>query len=229
MKQPSHKNSVPDLVSLGLVIAGFALSALAYGRLPDPVPTHWNLHGVVDGWTAKPFGPFVLPLAMLGAWIVLRFVPRISPKGFQVEGFRPAFEVMKVTILGVLLVITAAVHLAGMGHPVSVGRVAQGAVGVLFVVLGNYMGKVTRNFFVGIRTPWTLANEEVWSRTHRFGGRLMVLAGLVCLVAALLDVMSAAILIGAILLAAVVPVAYSYVVYRRLSPKDQGGAGPFRG
>jgi len=229
MKQPPNKKSVLDLVGLALVILAFAVSAWAYEGLPDQVPSHWNVRGEVDGWIPKPFGPFALPTVMLGIYVLLRVVPRISPQGFQVEGFTRAYEIMKIAILGMLLMTSVVATLSGLGYPVPVGRFVQGGVGVLFIVLGNYMGKVTRNFFVGIRTPWTLANEEVWLRTHRLGGRLMVLAGLICVVSALLNVLSLAVLISTVLLAAAAPIAYSYLLYRRLEAKGPKGEGPASG
>src|SRR5438477_258607 len=139
----------------------------------------------------------------------------ISPRGFRFETFRPFWAVLEGSILGLLFLIHGLALMQGMGKPVDMNRGVAAGAGVLLVVLGNFMGKVTRNFFVGIRTPWTLASEEVWLRTHRFGGRLFVLAGLVLLVSAFLGGgwVVASIAIG---LAAVLSVVYSYLIYRRV-------------
>lgn len=214
------------LLSLGLVIGAFLVTAILYPHLPDRVPTHWGLNGRPDQYTGKPWGPFVLPLVMAGLYLVLSLLPAISPRGFRMEQFKRTFEVIRATILGFLFLIMVMADLAALGKIVSVDRFILAAVGLLFLVLGNYMGKVTKNFFVGIRTPWTLASDEVWLRTHRFGGKLFVLAGLVVIVCAIagLGLIPGIVAIG---VASLVPVIYSYVIYRRIEgfknhPPDDG-------
>lgn len=203
------------LVSLALVGVAAVLTVLAYGKLPDPVPTHWNVHGEVDGYTAKPLGPFLLPLAMLAMSVMFMVLPRISPRRFEIEGFDGAYGWIILSVQSMLLLTCGLAHLSGMGFDVDIGRMLSIAVGLLFMVMGNFMGKVTRNFFLGIRTPWTLSSEEVWLRTHRFAGKVFVLAGFLFVVAGLLQVHRLA-LLPLLILMAVVPSAYSFVLYRRL-------------
>jgi uncharacterized membrane protein len=129
--------------------------------------------------------------------------------------------VLKVTVLALMLFIGVLVlRAAKTGGELSPSALFAG-MGVLFVVMGNLLGKVTRNFFVGIRTPWTLANEEVWNRTHRLGGKLFVVAGLVVVAAAFTGVSMWPVFI-AIGLAGLIPIVYSYVLYRRLEPAAAG-------
>ncbi len=207
-----HRSGV---LSLALVALAFAMAGALYGRLPASIPTHWNASGVADGFMPKPWGPFVLPLVMAGTWLLLRALPGISPRGFRVERFARVYEILQTAIQASLFLVTALVLLAGAGVPIAMDRAIQAAVGLLFVVLGNFMGKITRNFFVGIRTPWTLASDEVWLRTHRLGGWLFVLAGVALLVSGLLGG-GVVPLLAAVAVAAGVPVVYSYVLYRRL-------------
>jgi uncharacterized membrane protein len=218
------KVSRTNVLSLAYVIVSFALAAGLYGRLPDQIPTHWNARGVVDGFSPKPWGPFVLPLVMLGVYLLLLVIPRISPSGFRVERFMKVFEIIQATLLGFLFLVTALVLLAGTGMPVPMDRAIHAGTGVLFIVLGNFMGKVTKNFFVGIRTPWTLANDEVWLRTHRLGGRFFVLAGLVLLLSGLLGG-GVAPLLAAVTIAGGLPVVYSYIIYRRIQGTSNGSPG----
>ncbi len=214
-----------NLLSLGLVITSFVIAAALYSRLPESIPTHWSAKGEVDGYTPKPWGPFVLPLVMAGAYLFLVILPRISPKGYRMEGFRGVFEIIQAAILAFLFLMTVLVLLAGIGTPVPMDRAIHAATGLLFVVLGNFMGKFTKNFFFGIRTPWTLASDEVWLRTHRLGGKLFVLAGIVLLVSGLLGGGLIPLLV-AVAVAVGIPVVYSYVLYRRIegfkggSPND---------
>jgi uncharacterized membrane protein len=209
------KLSRANLLSLALVAGAFAAAALLYRRLPDPVPVHWDAHGHVNGYMPKPWGALVMPLVTLGVSLLLLVLPRLSPRGFRVDRFQATFDLIHTSIVGFLFFATLLVLLAGAGFGVSVARAVPLGVGVLLVVLGNVLGKVTKNFFVGIRTPWTLASDEVWLRTHRFGGRVFVLAGLAIAVAGLAEGGATPILVAA-LAAVLLPTVYSYVIYRRL-------------
>jgi uncharacterized membrane protein len=203
-----------SLLTGGLVVLSFLMTAALYTRLPELVPTRWNAHGDAVGLMAKPWGAFLMPLVMAGAYLLLTLVPRISPQGYRVERFQRAFEVIRAAILAFLFLLSVLVLLAGLGVPIPMDRAIFASVGLLFVVLGNVLGKVTKNFFVGIRTPWTLASDEVWLRTHRLGGRLFVLAGLSQMIAGLAGAGDVALFVS-VAIAAGVPVVYSYVIYRR--------------
>jgi uncharacterized membrane protein len=208
-----------DALSAALVGAAFLLAGRFYGRLPRAVPVHWNARGVADGFMAKPWGVFILPLTMAAVWLVLWLVPRISPHGYRLDRSRRAIAIVQVSVMAFLLAVTALALLAGTGAPVAMARAVPVFVGALFMVIGNFMPKFGRNFFVGIRTPWTLASDEVWLRTHRFGGPLFVLAGLALVVSGVLDGGLAGMLVPAGA-AALVPIVYSYLLYRRIEKPD---------
>jgi uncharacterized membrane protein len=215
---------ISDLAGLLLVVGAFALVGLKYPGLPDPMPTHWNAAGHVDGWMPKSWGAFLVPIVMAVIWLSFLVLPKISPRGFEMEPFLRAWGILKVTILALVFFIGVLVlNAATTGGELS-PKAMFVSIGVLFVVIGNLLGKVTRNFFVGIRTPWTLANEEVWYRTHRLGGKLFVVAGLFVVVMALAGASMGPIFVS-IAVAGIVPVAYSYVIYRRLEGAP-GGARP---
>jgi uncharacterized membrane protein len=213
-----------SLLSMALVAVSFIATAVLYDRLPESVPTHWNARGVADRFTPKPWGPFLLPLTMLGVFALLFVLPRISPRGYRMERFQRVFEILQAAILGFLLVLALLALLAGTGAPVPMGRAIYAATGLLFAVLGNFMGKLTKNFFVGIRTPWTLASDEVWLRTHRLGGKTFVLAGLGLFVSGLVGGGSVAVFV-AVAVAVGIPVLYSCVLYRRLEGFKNGPHG----
>lgn len=198
-----------------LVIASFALAGALYGRLPDPVPTHWNMHGVADGFMPKPWGAFILPVVTAATYLLLILLPAISPRGYRIDRFRRVFVIVRTSIVGFLFLATGLGLFAGIGVPLRMDRLIQVGLGLTFLVLGNYMGKLTKNFFLGIRTPWTLASDEVWSQTHRLGGRVFVVAGLVLLVSALLDG-GTLVLLPVAVVSVLVPIVYSYFIYRRI-------------
>jgi len=204
-----------EIFALVLVLAAFVVTGALYSRLPERIPSHWNIRGEVDSYSSKPFGPFVLPAVMAGLALVLLVLPAVSPRGFRFERFRGVWGILQAAVLALLLVVHTMILLSAIGKPVDMTRGVEASVGLLLAVVGNFFGKLTRNFFVGIRTPWTLASEEVWLRTHRLAGKLFVLAGLAMFVLALAGagLISMMIVVGA---AALVSVVASYVFYRRI-------------
>jgi immunity protein, SdpI family len=204
-----------EVLALVLVVVALLMSVVFYGRLPEQVPSHWNIRGEVDGYSSRPVGAFFMPAVMAGLWLLFLALPAISPRGFRFESFRAVWGILQSTILGLLLLVHALMLSAAMGKPVDVTRGAEAGVGLLIAVLGNFLGKVSRNFFVGIRTPWTLASEEVWLRTHRLGGKLFVLAGLAMFVLTLAGAGPITTTVP-LFAAALASVAASYFIYRNV-------------
>ncbi len=204
-----------NLFGILLTTLGFGITALLYPKMPSSVPVHWGMDGQADGFMPKPWGPFFLPLTIFALAVVFGVIRAISPKEAPIHRFERVYSIFTAATLAFLLVLNVVANLIATGSTVNMANVVFLAMGGLFVVLGNYMGKVTRNYFVGIRTPWTLANEEVWLRTHRLGGKVFVIAGLIVLAAVALHLST--IVLPVIVLTAIIPVAYSYVIYRQLS------------
>jgi uncharacterized membrane protein len=199
-----------------VVAAMWAFALGVYARLPQRVPSHWNLQGQVDGWMEKPWGPLMQPLVatlMLG---VLWVLPRIDPRRANVERFADDRRLLVNLLILFLAVVQVATLGQALGWPVEVDRVILAAIGLLFVGLGNYLPRIRSNWFMGIRTPWTLSSERVWRETHRVGGRAFVGAGLLMAAAALLPQAARPWMIGvAIAVAVALPLVYSYVAWRR--------------
>ncbi len=195
--------------------AATAVAVYLYPMLPEQIPTHWNFNGEVDDYTSKPWGVAILPMAALLVFAIMRLIPIISPKGFRTDKFMDVVNVFTVTIVGFMSGIAILVLLEANGQDVRINEMTFAGVGLMFIVLGNYMGKVRKNFFIGIRTPWTLASDEVWSRTHRLGGKVFVLTGIFMIVNSFVRFPGQT-LVVAIVVAALIPVIYSYVIYRRI-------------
>jgi uncharacterized membrane protein len=201
-----------------LVLAGFAYAALLSPRLPDPLPSHWDAAGRVNGTMPKPWGVLLVPIVMFVLWLLFLFLPRMSPRGYEMGSFATAWGILTAAILAFMLFVEVLTLNAAQTRANLSPRPIFAAIGVLFAVIGGVLGKVTRNFFAGIRTPWTLASEEVWNRTHRLASKLFIAAGLVAVAAALLD-LGWWIPLAVIFVGGFVPVIYSYVIYRRLYPR----------
>lgn len=211
----------------GLIIAMLATmllaGAVALGHLPARVPTHFALNGRADGWSSPVQAAFLPVLLALALWAVFLVLPLIDPRRRSYGQFAPVYRVVRTLVVASVLVSDGVTLLGALGVPID-RRIAEAFVltGVL-VVLGNLLPRVRPTWFVGIRTPWTLSNDEVWRRTHRLAGRLLVLFGLLPLLAALLDRTAIPVAIG---VAVLVPVgfsaAYSWWLFERVGRAANG-------
>lgn len=191
-------------------------SALAYDQLPDRMPSHWNARGEVDGYSSRAFGAFGVPAIAIVMWALLRFIPRIDPRRANYEKFRGMYDVLIASVVGFLAVIHLGILGYALGMPVAVDKLAFGGVGLLFILLGNYLPQARPNWFVGIRTPWTLSSDRVWERTHRVGGYVFAIAGIVMLAVLLFapNYLVHTVITLAVGMAVFV-FGYSYVLWRR--------------
>lgn len=208
------------VASLAMLAVAIGATALLYDGLPELVPVHWNGQGVADRWEPRgmlwAIGPGMMGVLVLLNWLL----PKISPRRFEIDSFRPTYDYLFAAIVAFLGFVHALMLAAALGRGIPMERAVPAAMFVLLILLGNPMGKVQRNFFVGVRTPWTLASPKVWYATHRATARLMVASGVAGLVAVLagapqwlLLVIGAAWAVGAL--------AFSLVLYKKLERTGQ--------
>jgi uncharacterized membrane protein len=196
-----------------LYVAGFIL----YPYLPDNVPSHWNIYGQVDGYTSKTFHIIFFPSLILGLYLLMSFAPLIDPKPESYSKFKGVFGNFRLILVLVFTGMYVATTLTGLGIPVSVSKVVRFAIGIMLLFVGNYFGKIRHNYTFGIKTPWTLASEEVWNKTHRISGPLWVITGLVWILSIFIAEKPAFILDMAVL--AIVSgfgILYSFILFNRL-------------
>jgi uncharacterized membrane protein len=206
------------LVGSVAIVAMLAVSAWAWFQIPEgqDVPVHWGPTGAVDGYGPKWLGLLGLPVIGAIVLAVLVVLPRIEPRRDHLARSTPAY----VTTGGAVMLMLAGLHvaavLAAVGVPVDVSRVAFAGAGLLFVVVGNMLGKTRSSWLFGIRTPWTLSSERSWSRTHRLGGRVFIVLGLAVLVVGIVGgpLPALVVLIGGLIPSVVGLAWYSYVVWR---------------
>jgi uncharacterized membrane protein len=201
------------------IAASAAAAAILYPHLPGRIPLHWNLHGQPNGYGPRAsiflVGPGLLAVMML----LTAALPWLSPRRFDVNAFRGTYAVIMCYVFVLMAYIDAVVLWVSTGHAVDSGRAIIGAVCLFFAVAGNLMGKVRRNFYMGVRTPWTLASERVWNSTHRFAARTFVLAGLLGLGLSIFGLQVWPIV--ALAAGGLAPVVYSLVEYKRLERHGQ--------
>lgn len=200
-----------------LIAAMLVCGAAAYPWLPAEVPTHWNAAGQVDNTGGRLQLVLLMPLLAAAVAALRRVLPRIDPRRAAYELFPGTYHLYLNAVVLFLTIMQLAMIASALGWSVTVPRVALVGVGVLLAVLGNELGRVQPNWFVGIRTPWTLADTTVWRQTHRLGGRLFVGLGTLIAVCGLLLPLP---VMFPLLLVAIFGVVgfvygYSYLLWRR--------------
>jgi len=211
-----------DWAILILIALGFALGIYYYPSLPSRVPVHWNFKGEVNGYGSRFYGAFGIPLINLGVYLLLLMPPKIDPKRKNFEGFKSTYQYLKYVLIIFLLGIEVITLLTATGVIVNRPMFMQIFVSLLIILIGNMMGRFKFNYFVGIRTPWTLANEEVWTKTHRLAAPVWVIAGILNILAIFLGINSTGIgFIIVIVVIVVVPFVYSYMEYQKIVNEDK--------
>ena len=202
----------------GLVIAAVAVavSLWAYPQLPPSVATHWNVRGVADGFSSRAVAVSIMPLVILGLTGLFNVLPKLDPRHANYAKFIGTYWMIANAVLLFILIGHGMIVATGLGYPVKVDRFMPIGVGLLLVVLGNYLTRVEPNWFVGIRTPWTLSSDTVWRKTHRTGGWLMVFGGLAITTSVFLPRGAfLPLLIAAIVIMTVIPIVQSYILWKR--------------
>lgn len=207
------KIEVPQWIILA---AMFAAAAIAWPNAPDRIPVHWNINGQVDRYGGKFEGLLLMPLFALGVYVLMLVLPRIDPGRANYARFSGAYRAIRIAILALFAVFDGVVQMwVWTGH-VDIALIAPLAMGVASVFLGALLGKIRPNWFVGIRTPWTLSSKVSWVRTHRAGGWLFMLVGLATIVATFISPRIAFwALIGGLVGGTVALVVYSYLLWRQ--------------
>lgn len=207
-------------LAIALVVGAVVTTVVAYPHLPSSVPVHWNFHNQIDRYAPK-WTLFLLgPGSMVGMIVLFAFLPWLSPKYFEVDTFRATCARIMLIVVALFGYFYAVALWTALGHGIDMGRAILGGICVLFALSGNLMGKVRRNFYIGVRTPWTLANERVWNATHRFAAKTFVVGGLVGLALTIVGQNRAAVF-ATLLGAALSPVAHSLIYYKRLEHRRE--------
>jgi uncharacterized membrane protein len=202
---------------LWVLIPGvLAAGLLLLPRLPARVPVHWNLRGQPDGWQSPLTAAVMEPALAAGVYLLLVALPLIDPRRRNYAEFAPTLRIVRWLVVLLILGLHASVLAHAAGLPLAPAAGARAAVAVLLLVLGNSLPRVRPNWFIGIRTPWTLSSDAVWRDTHRFAGPCLVIAGLLCIPLVFVPAAwGGASELALVLAAVLVPAVYSYFRYQR--------------
>lgn len=202
-------------ISVALIAIAILAGLLLWSRLPDPMPAHWNAAGEIDGYMSKFWGVFLIPIISIALAGLFLIIPNIDPLKANIAQFRATFNWFIVVFVVYMLYVYALTLFAALGTSFNMTLMLLPAVGLLFIGIGYLMNGAKRNFFIGIRTPWTLSSDTVWDKTHKLGSKLFMLGGVVTILCAFLGESGIWIMLAAMLGASFVPVVYSYVLYQR--------------
>jgi len=211
--KPTLKSEILPLIIIAIAIIS---SFYFYANFPEQVPIHWNFKGEVDNYGSRGLAAFLFPGIILGTYLLFMAIPYIDPKKDRYTQFKKVYHLFK----NILVLFMAAMYFItsfnALGYNISVAKWMPFMVGVLFIFIGNYMSKIKPNWFMGIRTPWTLSSEEVWNKTHRAGGKLFILGGIIIIIIPYLgERLGTILLIADVIMVSLGSIAYSYILFRK--------------
>ncbi|WP_342416652.1 SdpI family protein [Paenibacillus sp. FSL R10-2782] len=211
--------SFTDILTTLIALSPAIGALLVYDRLPQTIASHFSFNNTPNGYMGKN-GAIVM-LALMGLVpLLIRLARYMDPNRANYEKFSKAYEVTRASIAVVLAVAGWGMLLYNLNILLQMNTIICGLIGLMLLVLGNYLTQVQPNFTFGIRTPWTLSNPEVWRKTHRFGGPMMMLGGASGLVAAWVDGMAGTVIfLTGLVISVVAPILYSFLLHRKLNQK----------
>lgn len=209
------------VLSAILILAALLAGVLLWNQMPEQMASHWNEHDQVNGYISRFWGLYLVPLMMVGLTLLFLAIPSIDPLKANIKEFRGIFNIFIVLFNAYMLYVHALTLAWNLGHTgFSMGAMMMPAVGLLFILIGLGIRKAKRNYFIGIRTPWTLSSDIVWEKTHRLGSWLFVGAGALTFLGIAFPQQTLAILMISILGAALITVVYSYIIFKQEEKKN---------
>lgn len=198
---------IASIIILLPILAGVVL----WDKLPEQIPTHWNSAGEIDGWSSKPFAVFGIPLLMLCFQWICVVATLADPKKHNHSEKILHFVFWFIPFITVFLFVLT--YSAAMGKEVPIETIMPMFIGLVFVIIGNYLPKCRQNYTIGIKIPWTFRSEENWNRTHRFAGWLWVFSGIFIMLSGFFHTFW--IFLAVVLVMVLFPLIYSYILHRK--------------
>jgi len=212
-----------EAIILGLVLLSFMISLYFYPLMPEKMAIHWNVQGQVDGYASKFVGLFILPFLFTGIALLFITIPKIDPLKENIEKFRKYYDGFVILFSAFMVFIHLYIISWNMGIRISPNMVLPIGLGLLFFYCGILCENAKRNWFIGIRTPWTLSSEKVWERTHKFGGRLFKACGIISIIGLLFPSHVAYFILVPVMFAAAFLIVFSYFAYQKeMRQLDEG-------
>jgi uncharacterized membrane protein len=209
----STRNTLFSILVLAALMVG--IGVYSYPRMPEVVAVHWNSQGVANGYGSRFQGAFLLPIIMLGVAALLLFIPEIDPLKANIEKFRKDFNAFILAFALFFFYLYTLTTLLNLGFQFGLNQFLVPGMGIFIYACGVLLGKARRNYFIGIRTPWTLSSDTVWAKTHLLGGMLFKLSGVISILGILAPKLAILFLVVPLMAASAITIAYSYIVFRQ--------------
>jgi uncharacterized membrane protein len=203
------------MLLVGIVLLSLLLAVCFYPAMPETMVSHWNALGEPDGYAPKALALFAVPAMSAAVVALFAAVPAMDPLKANIRKFRKQYDTFVALFAAFMLALQAEVVLWNLGMLVSPIVVLSVGIGVLFFYAGVLSESAKRNWFVGIRTPWTMSSERVWNKTHKLAGKLFKISGVLAAAGALLPDYAILLVLAPVIIVTIYSVAYSYVEYSK--------------
>ena len=213
MKKNNRKISKWDIMYWLTALVPFLISVCFYNRLPDLVPTHWGTDNVADGYSSRNMAAFGIPAFMFLMAVMVNVIYRIDPKRENISRSRDLKQITRWFVVLLAVMVQFVIVLSGIGVDINVGSMVSIPIALMFVAAGNYLPKCRQNYTMGIKLPWTLADEDNWNRTHRMAGYVWTAGGILMLIMGFFHLASLFFLVFMAMV--LIPSVYSYLIYRK--------------
>ncbi len=204
------------IITLLALAAPIIFSILVYRQLPDILVTHWGINGTANGYSQKLVGVSLLPIISIVVFLIAQIIPKVDPNKVNIAKFKNTYD----SFIAAILLFMAYVHVLmlswNLGYSFDIVQLLTPALSILFLVISNVLTKVRQNWFIGIRTPWTLSSEIVWNKTHALGAKLFKVVAIITLIEVIFPKLSFYFLMIPIISVAIYTVGYSYFLYSKL-------------
>ncbi len=204
-----------NIIAVLVILASFCVGFYYYSQMPSFVASHWNSEGQVDGYMPRLLGLFLLPIISAGIFALLSLMPKIDPLKENIKKFRKYYDLLVLIIILFLFYIHLITIWWNLGWRINMAIMISPAIGVMFYYIGAVMGKTKRNWFMGIRTPWTLSSDSVWEKTHKVGGLLFKVSGVLAILGTFTGEYSALFILVPVIVSSIYATVYSYVLHKR--------------
>lgn len=206
---------------LSLIVLSLVFWYVVWDKLPSSLPTHWGVNGEVDNTSSVAGTFFLINGLLIGVYLLMIILPKIDPRKKNYSSFKKSYYLMQYSIVSLFFLISIGTLAIGLGADFDMTILITGFLGIFFIILGLLMSKFEQNYFVGIRTPWTISNEVVWEKTHKLGGKLYIASGVLTMFAMLfLPEYALIVTVSSIISAGIISVVYSYIIFTKLGPKE---------
>lgn len=210
------KKNIYLLIRIFLVAAMLFVGVWFYKDLPNMIPTHWGINGNIDDYSPKNFFTFLMPIITFAMIVLFKVGELMDPRKDRYETFKKEWEIIQTGIVAFMSYLYFVTIYLSFNQTQRIEPLLFIGMGILFMLIGNYMGKIRQNYTVGFKLPWTIDNEEVWNKTNRLGGYMFVLLGVVFLIESYVLWNTAYVIVSCLLLSTFIPGIYSYILYRKL-------------